>query len=261
MHITNSHRFSYPGYAEILTGEAHDEVIKSNDAVQNPYETVLELVRRRLSLSPTQVAAFASWQTIGRIAERTPHAITTNAGVQRLGTSDPLPQQLDTLQFEIPSPWDLVRPDAFTFRLGMAHMRTHRPRLFFFSFDETDDWAHDGKYGHVLDAYERTDRFLRELWEYLQSEPTYRGRTTLIITTDHGRGRTPATWRSHGRQIDGAQEIWLAVIGPDTVRRGEWRDAPPLHQNQVAATIAQLFDLDYSAEHPGAGRPLPVSGH
>ena len=30
--LTNTHRFSYPGYSEILTGEAHDDVIDSNDA-------------------------------------------------------------------------------------------------------------------------------------------------------------------------------------------------------------------------------------
>src|SRR5688500_12965539 len=29
--LTNTHRFSYPGYSEILVGEAHDDVIKSND--------------------------------------------------------------------------------------------------------------------------------------------------------------------------------------------------------------------------------------
>ena len=31
--LTNTHRFSYPGYSEILLGEAHDAVIKSNDPV------------------------------------------------------------------------------------------------------------------------------------------------------------------------------------------------------------------------------------
>ncbi len=58
--ITNEHRFSYPGYSEILTGEAHDDIIKSNDPVQNPFETVLEFARRKLGLQPQQVAAFAS---------------------------------------------------------------------------------------------------------------------------------------------------------------------------------------------------------
>src|SRR5262245_21355149 len=30
--VSNRHRFSYPGYSEILTGEAHDDVINSNDS-------------------------------------------------------------------------------------------------------------------------------------------------------------------------------------------------------------------------------------
>ena len=46
--LTNTHRFSYPGYSEILTGEAHDDVIKSNDRMQNPYRTVLEELKERL---------------------------------------------------------------------------------------------------------------------------------------------------------------------------------------------------------------------
>ena len=35
--VTNRHRFSYPGYAEILTGAAHDEDIDSNDNKRYPY--------------------------------------------------------------------------------------------------------------------------------------------------------------------------------------------------------------------------------
>ena len=54
--LNNRHRFSYPGYSEILLGEAHDDVIKSNDPYRNPYTTVLEAMRERLRLSPERVA-------------------------------------------------------------------------------------------------------------------------------------------------------------------------------------------------------------
>ena len=37
--------FSYPGYAEILLGEPHDDTLKSNDPIRNPYTTVLERIR------------------------------------------------------------------------------------------------------------------------------------------------------------------------------------------------------------------------
>src|SRR5207245_5410072 len=76
--VTNRHRFSYPGYAEILVGEAHDDVIDSNDKRRNPYPTVLEFFRRRLGLDAHQVAAFASWDTFDWIVEHETGTITSN---------------------------------------------------------------------------------------------------------------------------------------------------------------------------------------
>lgn len=255
--VTNGHHFSYPGYAEILTGEPHDDVINSNDARQNPYETVLEFVRRKLSLPRSKVAAFASWGVFSGIVEHTPGAITSNAGLQSWPSKDPGLELLNQLQSEARAPWGDIRHDVFTFRLGMSYLQRERPRLLYLAFDETDDLAHDGKYDFVLDAYARTDRQLRELWRWLQSDPQYAGKTTLIITTDHGRGRGATDWQSHGNTIPGADEIWIAVAGPDSGLRGEWRNQPPVFQNQVAATIARLFGLDFSELRPAAGRPLP----
>lgn len=254
--ITNGHRFSYPGYSEILTGEAKDDVIKSNDPIQNPFETVLEFVKRRLGLEPRQVAAFTSWGAFSGIAEHVKGTITTNAGIQRAESDDPAVQQLNDLQFEILSPWDVVRPDAFTFRLAMAHLKAHKPRLLYLALDETDDWAHDGKYELMLRSYTQFDRYLRELWHWLESDTQYRGKTTLIVTTDHGRGRTATDWRSHGKDVDGAQDIWIAFVSPDSPRRGEWRDTEPLFQNQVAATVARLLGLDFRELRPTAGPPI-----
>ncbi|HMY75821.1 MAG TPA: phosphoglyceromutase, partial [Blastocatellia bacterium] len=52
---TNKMWFSYPGYSEILTGQAHDDVINSNDRNRNPNTSVLEFLKRKLNLSKTQV--------------------------------------------------------------------------------------------------------------------------------------------------------------------------------------------------------------
>src|SRR5499426_1326971 len=52
---TNKMWFSYPGYSEILTGQAHDDVIKSNDRNRNPYTSVLEFLKRKLKLNTKQV--------------------------------------------------------------------------------------------------------------------------------------------------------------------------------------------------------------
>src|ERR1035441_5982469 len=45
--VTNRYRVSYPGYSEILTGRAQDDVIRGNDPVQNPTPSFLQLVKDR----------------------------------------------------------------------------------------------------------------------------------------------------------------------------------------------------------------------
>ncbi len=254
--LTNRHRFSYPGYAEMLTGLARDEVIDSNDDRQNPYPTVLEFLKDRLRLTPAQVAVFASWGTFNFIAERTPGTIAINAGIERYEHPDPAVGALSLAQGETPPSWDGARYDYYTFRFAMAHLAVHRPRVLYLAFDETDDWAHDGEYGRLLDALHRTDAYLRELWDWLQSQPEYRGRTALVITTDHGRGRTAKAWSDHGADVEGADDVWIAVASPDVSRRGEWTDHPPLATNQIAATISRWLGVEYGADHPGTGRPI-----
>ena len=253
--LTNTHRFSYPGYSEILTGEAHDDVIKSNDRIQNPYRTVLEEIKERLNLPPARVATFGSWEVFNEIAEHTPGALTINAGYEPFETRDKTGMELSRMQFQTPTPWDSARYDAYTFGLAMSHFRTAKPRAVYIAFDETDDWAHNGRYDRVLDALARTDGYLRELWTWLQSQPEYR-RAHLLITTDHGRGRTTEDWRTHGAKIEGAQETWMAFVSPAMPRRGEWRDHPPLHTNQVAATLAAWAGVDWNRVNPRAGRPV-----
>ena len=258
MRVTNRHRFSYPGYAEIATGAAHDAEIDSNDNRRTPFPTVLEIVRRELGLDRPAVATFASWETFRWIAEHEEGATTVNAGLQAYDHPDHDVQVLSDWQFQARTPWDGTRHDAYTLRFARAHLATYHPRLLWIALDETDDWAHDGRYDRVLDTLARVDAALGDLWTWLQSQDQYRGTTTLVITTDHGRGRGPDAWRDHGKDVDGAQDVWLAVAGPGTTRRGEWRDTPPIYQNQVAATVAGLLGVDYRHFVANAGAPLTL---
>ena len=102
----------------------------------------------------------------------------------------------------------------------------------------------------------RTDARLGELWATLQADPLYCDRTTLIVTVDHGRGRTPADWTSHGADIAGADEIWLGCFGGAVRARGELRDHPVLQQRQVAATVAAAVGRDFRTAVPEAASPI-----
>jgi hypothetical protein len=248
--------FSYPGYAEILLGEPHDTEIKSNDPIQNPYRTVLEVIRERLKLPREKVATFASWSVFNAIAEHTEGATFVNAGVEEIVADDAEGRLLNAVQAEVTPPWDNVRFDALTFRLAMRHLARSKPRAMYIAFDETDDWAHDRKYERVLNALATIDGFLRQLWTTLQSDPAYRGRTHLLITTDHGRGRTGKDWNDHGAKVVGAEDVWIAFASPKMSQRGIWSKHEPLSTNQIAATLASWMGVDWKAEYPNAGAPI-----
>jgi hypothetical protein len=255
VHLTNKHWFSYPGYSEILVGRAHDETITSNDPVRNPNATVLEFLRASQRLSRDQVAAFASWSVFSAIVEKTQGSIAVNAGYQPYESASPQVRRDSALQFETPTPWDSVRHDAYTVRFALDHLDRHRPRVLYLALGETDDWAHDGRYDRVLETYTRTDHYLKQLWDWLQAQPEYRDRTSILITTDHGRGRTPADWRDHGEKVARAGETWMGFVSPSWPRRGEWRNHPPITASQAAATLIEWSGGDWK-QFAGAAGPI-----
>jgi hypothetical protein len=254
--LSNRHWFSYPGYAELLIGVAHDESIASNDPVRNPYPTVLEFLRARFSLAPEQVAVFGSWSVLNAIAESKAGAITVNAGFETYEHPDPAIRALSEMQTQTPTPWDSVRHDYYTFRFAMAHLATYKPRVLYLALGETDDWAHDGRYDRVLESLSRTDGYLETLWTWLQAQPEYRGTTSLLVTVDHGRGVGPEAWRSHGARYPEAERVWMAFASPRMTRRGEWRDHPALTSAQAAATLVEWMGADWKAFDPHAAPPV-----
>lgn len=254
--VTNAYHVSYPGYSEILTGHASDDVIRGNDPLRNPNETVLEYFKRRLKLDSKKVALFGSWDTFRVIGEHTPGTIFINAGHEAMARPRLSPELtlLLRLQSEASTPWDEARHDAFTFELALDYLKTEKPRVLHIAFDETDDWAHSRRYDRVLDSIAVFDRHLRRLWETLQSMKEYRDSTTLIITSDHGRGATVADWSDHGSKVPGAGRVWLAIIGPDTKPAGE--RSIPAEQRDITPTMLALMGLDPAGFAHVTGTPI-----
>jgi len=261
MRVTNGFRVSYPGYSEILTGRAQDEIIRGNDAVRNPTTTVLEFVRQKLGLNASQVALFGSWDMFQLIGEHTAGSIFVNSGYRAL---DPAPasarlRELSAMQFEVLTPWPSVRHDYITFEMALEYLRTEHPRFLYIALGETDDWAHDKRYDRVLDAIGYFDNCLRKLWETIQNSPEFRDHTTLVVTADHGRGSTVENWHSHGKDEPEAAQIWAAIIGPDTPARGEASRVPEVFQRDITPTILDLLGLDYREYEGVLGRPIALA--
>ncbi|TDB69020.1 sulfatase-like hydrolase/transferase [Arundinibacter roseus] len=252
VNCTNSMWFSYPGYNEILTGSHDDEHIKSNSKTPNPNTTILEFLNKQPAWKG-KVAAFGSWDVFPFIENYARSGVYVNAGYE-LSKDEPLSDReklINELQETLPREWEGVRFDALTYQLAKEYLKKHRPKMLFLALGETDDFAHDARYDHYLKSAKATDDILRDLWGYLQAQPQYKGKTTLILTTDHGRGDIiKSQWTGHGDEIKDAGEIWMAVIGPDTPVLGEVKSPGQLYQNQVAQTIARYLGTTFVGNRP-----------
>jgi hypothetical protein len=103
---------------------------------------------------------------------------------------------------------------------------------------------------------QNADAMIRELWELAQATDGYRGRTSLVVAVDHGRGRGERDWTDHGAEVDGADEVWMAVMGPDTEPLGVRGDVQTT-QSMIAATVAALLGEDFAGSVEGVAGPLP----
>ena len=256
VHLKNRIRVSYPGYSEILTGLADDKRIKNNNPVYNPNLTVLESLQKSRGLDFHQVAVFASWDVMRFIVQQGENTLFANAGHDSYESNDPTMQTLSKLQFETRAPWDSVRSDAYTLRFALHYLETYEPEVLYLGLGETDDWAHDKRYDRVLESIHQADAYLKELWSWIEGHSEYAGRTTLLITTDHGRGKTPFTWQSHNDKLPGARNTWLALVNPGLEKRGEWSHHRRVYAGEIAATFARFGGHDFRAENPSSMREI-----
>ncbi|GAB4016611.1 hypothetical protein GCM10028808_45610 [Spirosoma migulaei] len=260
MNVSNPHWFSYPGYNEILSGYADDR-IKSNDKIDNPNVTVLEFLNKQPGFAG-KVAVFSSWDVIEAAVNETKtgiYASSANEPSQPRTATDSLLSDITALYPR--ENGDGVRADFLTYFAARQYVKQNQPRVLFLSFDETDDLAHAGRYLDHLRMLQSIDGYLANLWQLIQNMPQYAGKTTILITTDHGRGHTPkARWKDHGTKTADSYQIWMAAMGPGISATGEQKNGPVLFQNQIAATLAQLLGFDFKTDHP-VGKPIdPISG-
>ncbi len=132
-------------------------------------------------------------------------------------------------------------------------LKTRKSKVLYISYGETDEWAHGGKYSYYLDAAHQFDAWVKEIWDFVQADPQYKNKTTLFITTDHGRGDIiKEKWTTHGKAIEDADQIWCAILGPNTPATGEMKTASQVYQKQFAQTIAKIMGYTFKAGHPVA---------
>jgi hypothetical protein len=255
-HVTNGKAFSYPGYNEMSTGYPND-AIDSNEYGPNPTASVFEWLNNFEEFNG-RVAIYGTWNVYENIFNKTRSGLIMQTGWDlppkaRQTERDALLRELfsTTTRFD-----EEDLPNALLQIPLLDYVRTGQARVLFVGYGETDGWAHQGRYDLVLDSAHRFDYFVKQLWDTMQSMPRYRGTTTFIITTDHGRGGGLSQWKEHGVEEKGSENIWIAVMGPDTAALGERSNTAPVTQAQIAATVAALLGRDYHGAVPKAAAPI-----
>ena len=256
VNVRNPHWFSYPGYSELLTGFA-DERINSNDYPPNPHTTVLEFLHAR-PLYKNKVVAFGAWHAFDRIINEQRAGFPVYSAFDKVSSKKLTPEQhtINKMLEDSHRPWhDHECLDVFTHFSAMEYIKANTPKIVYIAYGETDEWAHAGRYRFYLDAARQFDKWVGEIWNYVQKHPVYKNKTALLISTDHGRGDIDKTkWTDHGKDIPGADQIWFAVIGPGISATGEATTATQVYQEQFAKTIAHLLGIDFKPKHPVAER-------
>lgn len=254
---TNGLKFSYPGYSELFCGVA-DPRIDSNAKKPNPNLSVLEFLNGRPGFKD-KVEAVCTWDVFPSIFRSEQNGLRVHSAWTPI-KADNLTEREKTLNESLerlPRYWPGNAFDVLAIGAAKSAFERRKPRVLYLALGETDEWGHGRRYDLYLDAANKADRYLAELWKWLQSEPQYKDKTAILLTTDHGRGPTRADWTDHSKTTPGAERIWIAAVGAGVASLGEPQGVE-VTQSQVASTIAALVGEDFQSASPKASAPLPL---
>jgi hypothetical protein len=136
----------------------------------------------------------------------------------------------------------LSSPDELSVYIARQLMRQVAPSLLWITMHDIDI-AHAGAYSLYIDGIRRTDRLCSELWNTIQKEPEYAGKTTLFVLPDFGRdsdSEAGGNGFQHHRTGDTlSRTTWMLVAGPG-IREGVVFDRA-LESTDLVPTLGSML--------------------
>jgi len=148
---------------------------------------------------------------------------------------------------------NLSSPDELSVYVVRQLMRQLAPSLLWVTMHDIDI-AHAGAYSLYIEGIRRTDRLSAELWNVIQNEPEYRGKTTLFILPDFGRDADDDSGGNgfqHHRTGDAlSRTTWMMALGAG-IREGIVFDQP-VETIDLVPTLGSLmgFSATFSRGKP-----------
>ena len=141
-------------------------------------------------------------------------------------------------------PEGLTGGDEFTFVMAREVLRRLKPAVTLINFSGVEV-AHSGTYSLHLAGIRNVDSLCHRLWQFLQNDPSYKGRTTLVIMPEFGRdpdGSTTNGFFNHRTDTKICRMSWMMVLG-DAVREPRVEERVINHID-VAPTLGALMGVD-----------------
>ena len=136
----------------------------------------------------------------------------------------------------------LASPDELSVYIARQLMRQIAPSLLWITLHDIDI-AHSGTYSLYVEGIRRTDRLCAEIWQTIQQEPEYAGKTNMFILPDFGRdsdGDSAGNGFQHHRTGDPlSRTTWMMAMGPG-IRQGVMVDRA-VESIDLVPTLGALF--------------------
>jgi hypothetical protein len=131
--------------------------------------------------------------------------------------------------------------DELTFFVTREIMRKFAPKLLVVAFSDVEA-AHFGSYAMHVAGIQTADRLAYQVWEEIEANPAYKGKTTLCVLPEFGRdpdGSTTNGFFNHRANDDSTRDTWMMALGaavdqPQVIER-------PIRHIDLCPTLAALL--------------------
>lgn len=131
--------------------------------------------------------------------------------------------------------------DELTFFMTREVMRKFAPRVLTVAFSDVEA-AHFGSYSLHVSGIRTADRLAYQLWQEVESNPDYRGKTTMVILPEFGRdpdGSSTNGFFNHRANEDSTRDTWMMALGaaidkPQIIER-------PIRHIDVCPTLTEIL--------------------
>ena len=131
--------------------------------------------------------------------------------------------------------------DELTFFMSREVMRKFSPRVLVVVFSDVEA-AHFGSYALHVSGLRTADRLAYQLWQEVETNPDYKGKTTMVILPEFGRdpdGSTTNGFFNHRANTDSTRDTWMMTLGaavdkPQVIER-------PIRHVDLCPTLAGLL--------------------